>query len=210
MPDVSCNSDLFMKKLVFIILLISALNSQSQVRIGLNIQPEISFANWEIYWFTYSFGVVSNINIYKWLSINAGIGFQSKQFDVAKLINTTDGTPLDLYLIRTIPVNIKPRINILPSGQKLQVYGIGGLIMNFCFYEKTTYSKNQIPTEIIKTISLYNALIALGAGIEYKIKKFSLFFEPSFNASIAYNCNYFHPYENTISFNFGCMYNISK
>jgi hypothetical protein len=186
------------------------LTSQSQIKLGLNFQPEISFANWEHFWYTQSFGVTSNFSVYKWLSINTGVGYQSKQFNVSVLAYQLDQIPMDLYLIRTISINIKLKANFLSSNHQIQFYGISGVILNFCVYQKLYYKDDLEPTKIIETASFYNALIGVGVGVEYNINRFSIFLEPSFNTTITRNCKYYHPYENTLSLNIGVLYKIKK
>jgi hypothetical protein len=199
-----------MNKLIVIILLLLSIQGFSQLKMGLNIKPEISFANSNTYWFTCSYGVVTSVGIYKWLSINAGIGYQSKEYDFTKMPYTTDNHPVTNYLLHTVPIYIMPKLNIFKLGKDFQMYGIAGATMNTCIYEKIAFADESSLPEISSQICFYNLLISIGMGLEYSISKFSIFIEPAFNSVVVRNLNYYHPYNNTISMNIGCLYNFKK
>ena len=196
-----------MRKLIVIIFFLLSIQGYCQIKIGLNIKPEISFANSNTYWTNCSFGIASNFLIYKWLSINAGIGYQSKNYDLSKMPYTTDHGPINNYLLHALPIYLMPKVNILKFGRNFQFYGITGVTMNTCIYEKATYAEESSITETSSKICFYNLLVNFGLGLEYSVSKFSIFIEPAFNTTVAKNSNYYQPYNNTVSMNIGCFYN---
>lgn len=195
-----------MKKLITIFLLILTLNTIGQIKIGVYFQPEISFANWDLYWFTPSFGFISNIPIYKQLSFIAGIGYKSKQIDGGWLSYLYDQIPTDTYLVKTIPIQIKLKYNFLTPGKKIEFYAISGMIFDFCIYQKFTYNLSYQPDQIFNKIDYYDGHISIGLGIEYQLNRISFFGEPVFNIGFAHNRNYYHPYTNSVSMNLGIYY----
>jgi hypothetical protein len=199
-----------MKKLITVILVLISFQVHSQIKIGLNVRPEISFANSEIHWTSISYGLASNFNIYKWVSINVGIGYQSKNYDLTMMPFTTEQVPITSYLLHTLPIYLMPKVNIIKLGRNFQFYGIAGVTMNTCIYEKATYAEENFRTETSSKICFYNLLFNIGLGLDYTISKFSLFVEPAFNTIVARNLNYYQPYSNTISFNIGCFYSLTN
>ncbi|NQV01022.1 MAG: hypothetical protein HQ542_00105 [Bacteroidia bacterium] len=182
------------------------LNTTGQIKIGAYFQPEISFANIEQYWFTPSFGIMSNILIYKQLSFIVGIGYKSKQIDGGWLSYLHDQIPTDTYLAKTIPLQIKLKYNFLSPGKKIEFYAIGGTIFDFCFYQKFTYDLSGEPDNISNKFDYYDGHISLGLGVEYQLNRISFFGEPAFNIGFAHNRNYYHPYTNSVSMNLGIYY----
>jgi len=199
-----------MRKIVVIFLFLLSVQGYSQIKIGLNFKPEISFANSNTYWTNCSFGLATNFIIYDWLSINAGIGYQAKNYDLKNMPYTTDKGPMTNYLLHTLPIYLMPKVNILKLGKNLQFYGIIGATMNTSIYEKATYAEESSPTETSTKICFYNLLVNTGLGLEYNISKFSIFVEPAFNTTVAKNSNYYQPYNNTVSLSIGCLYNFKK
>ena len=199
-----------MRKSVLIFLLLLSIQGYSQIKMGLNIKPEISFANSDIYWTNCSYGIATNFQIYKWFSISFGIGYQAKNYDFTKMPYTTDQYPINNYLLHTIPIYLMPKVNFLNFCRNFKFYGIAGTSINSCIYEKTTYVEESSPTETSSEICFYNLLINLGLGLEYNISKFSIFIEPAFNTIVAKNSNYYQPYSNTVSLNIGCFYNLKN
>jgi len=198
-----------MKKIITVSLLLLSFQLQSQVKIGLNIRPELSFANSNTCWTSCSFGLATNFTIYKWLSLNAGIGYQSKNYDLTKIPYTTDREPMTAYLLHTLPVYLLPKVNILKFGRTFQFYGIAGATMNTCIYERVTYAEEVSHSESSNKISFFNLLVTIGPGLEYSISQFSIFIEPAFNTVVARNMNYYQPYNNSISLNIGFFYNFT-
>ena len=199
-----------MRKIVVIFLFLLSVQGYSQIKIGLNFKPEISFANTNTYWTNCSFGIATNFIIYNWLSINAGIGYQAKNYDLQNMPYLTDESPMTNYLLHTLPIYLMPKVDILKFGKNLQFYGIIGATMNTCIYEKATYAEESSPTETSTKICFYNLLVSIGLGLEYNISKFSIFIEPAFNTTVAKNSNYYQPYNNTVSLSIGCLYSFKK
>jgi len=199
-----------MRKPILIFLLLLSIQGYSQIKIGLNIKPEVSFANSNIYWTNCSYGIATNFHIYQWFSISAGIGYQSKNYDFTKMPYTTDHDPINNYLLHTLPIYLMPKVNFLKFGKNFQFYGIAGTTMNSCIYEMTTYVEESSPTERSSKICFYNLLINIGLGLEYNISKFSIFIEPTFNTTVAKNSNFYQPYSNTVALNIGCFYNLKN
>ena len=81
-----------------------SIQGYSQIKIGLNFKPEISFANSNTYWTNFSFGIATNFLLYKWLSINTGIGYQSENYDLTMMPYTTDHGQIIKYLLHTLPI----------------------------------------------------------------------------------------------------------
>jgi len=199
-----------MRKSILLVLLLISLQGYSQIKAGLNIKPEVSFANSELYWISCSYGLSSNFNIYKWFSVNAGIGYQAKSYDLTKMPYTTDHDPISNYVLHTIPFYIMPKMNVLTFGKTFKIYGIAGVTMNSSLYSKTIYLDENSPEETCNKISFYNLLISIGCGLEYNISIFSISLEPAFNTVVASNSNFYHPYSNTVSLNMCCLYNFKN
>jgi len=197
-----------MKKLITIFLILCVAEVQSQVKLGIFVQPTMSFANWENYWFSCSEGFVANVKIYKPVSLNFGIGYQYKKYNLTHVPYMSDIVPMTGYTTQTIPVYIIPRVDFYSSNNKFKFYCLAGATMNFCIYEKRDYSNDQYPSTVDKSICFYNVILNFGLGIEYNLSIFSLFFEPAFNTTVARNLNYYQPYNNTISLDIGCLVKI--
>lgn len=195
-----------MKKILLVSLILLSIRCNSQINVGFNIQPEISFANWEIFWYSNSYGITANIPIYKRVFLSTGMGFQSKNYDLSMVPALTDGIPIKNYVIRTIPFSIRAGFTILKLGKRIQCYGLAGTKINFCIYEKTTFSNQSIPIKVNRKPDLYNVLLNFGIGMKYTINKIALFVEPNFNTSIHSNCKYYHPYYNIFSMSIGFIY----
>jgi hypothetical protein len=197
-----------MKKLLFLFTILYAIEGQSQVKIGVFIQPSVNFANWENSWICCSEGIVANIKVYKPLSFIFGIGFQAKKYDVSHLGYENLDSPLSTCTQHTLPISFIPRIDLEKLGKSFHFYWMTGTTLNLCLYNKIDYFEDQQPASINSTIRFQNILLNIGFGFEYTISRFSIFLEPAFNTTLARNRNAFIPYSNTVSLNAGCYYRI--